>query len=257
MTDLQQATIDTLLAQLKDLRQQIAAAKTVIAPLENDLSQVYLEFQAAVGGLRRQTARFQSEIDTLREQIDSFGQDLEDDASFGDDAFPAFDLSSDLDVEADSEAVEKDVLLEHLFQLLDPMTNEDDSELVATLQGLCQDPLVSLADVLQTLPWGAVWTQRGRQEALADQHRRLTGWAKALVQQLEVLQKRAEGLQQDPRQGLLQQFTKGPEVWQAFLAQYAEQQRDQNAELRAELENLRQEWTRMTEGSESKRLRST
>jgi hypothetical protein len=56
---------------------------------------------------------------------------------------------------------------------------------------------------------------------------------------------------------LLQQFTKGPEVWQTFLAQYGEQQRDQNAELRAEFENLRKEWTRMTEGSESKRLRST
>ena len=52
------------------------------------------------------------------------------------------------------------MLLEHLFRVLDPMVNDEDGELLANLQGLCSDPIASLADVLEELPWGLVWITR-------------------------------------------------------------------------------------------------
>lgn len=244
-----QADIDQVLIVLKELRQQLTTVWEALEPLEVSLNQTYEEFQDAVGGPRRQSMRLQSEIANLRAQIDSFEQDqieyteppVVQDNSLNDSSEPTEDTP------LDPEAVEKDILLEHLFRVLDPMTNEEDSELLANFQGLCQDPNVSLADILDELPWGPVWTQRSRQEALVDQHQRLTSWKKALEQQLEILNQSTERLKKDSRYGLWQQRQKGTESWQMFLTQYAEQLADQNAELETELENLRQEWARLTE----------
>ena len=73
-----QTEVDALLRQLQELRQQIATARETIAPLETNLAEVYDEFQAVVGGLRRQSMRLQAEIATLRAQIDRFSHDQDD-----------------------------------------------------------------------------------------------------------------------------------------------------------------------------------
>jgi hypothetical protein len=109
------------------------------------------------------------------------------------------------------------------------MVNHEDGELLANLQGLCSDPIASLADVLEELPWGLVWTTHSLQENIADQHRRLAIWEQALKRQMEKLNRATERLKKDQRYGLWQQ--------------------DQNYELQAELDSLREEWGRITSAS--------
>jgi predicted nucleic acid-binding Zn-ribbon protein len=251
MTTITQTEVDTLLGQLEELRQQIATARETLAPLEANLAEVYDEFQAVVGGLRRQSMHLQAEIATLRDQIDRFSHDqdetLEPDES-KDKLLYVKDEATDA-ASVDPEVVEKDMLLEHLFRVLDPMVNDEDGELLANLQGLCSDPTASLADVLEELPWGLVWTTRSSQENIANQHRRLTIWEQALKQQMENLNRATERLQKDQRYGLWQQREKGTDYWRTFLNQCIEQQQDQNYELQAELDSLREEWGRITSTS--------
>ena len=138
------------------------------------------------------------------------------------------------------------MLLEHICRVLDPDIDNKDAELLARLQGICSDRTASLADVLEELPWGVVWTQPSSQETLAEQHHRLSIWEKALKQQSENLNRATECLHQDQRHGLWQQRQKGADYWHTFLNQCVEQQEDRNYELEAELEKLREEWARIT-----------
>jgi predicted nucleic acid-binding Zn-ribbon protein len=247
-----QTEVDALLRQLQELRQQIAIARERIAPLEANLAEVDDEFQAVVGGLHRQSMRLQAEITTLRAQIDRFSHDqddtLEQDESNDKLLYVKEEETAD-SASVDPEAVEKDMLLEHLFRVLDPMVNDEDGELLANLQGLCNDPTASLADVLEELPWGLVWTTRSLQEKLANQHRRLTIWEQALKRQMENLNQATERLKKNQRYGLWQQREKGTDDWRTFLDQCIEQQQDQNYELQAELDSLREEWGRITSAS--------
>ncbi|MEQ8974156.1 MAG: hypothetical protein RIE73_27645 [Coleofasciculus sp. C1-SOL-03] len=247
-----QTQVDALLGQLQELRQQIAIARETIAPLEANLVAVYDEFQAVVGGLRRQSMRLQTEIATLRTQIDRFTHDPDDSLESDEGNDQLFYVKEAETIDSDSvdpEAVDKDMLLEHLFRVLDPMVNDEDGELLANLQGLCSDPMASLADVLEELPWGFVWTKRSVEENLANQHRRLRIWEQALRRQLENLNRATERLQKDQRYGLWQQREKGEDDWRRFLDQCVEQQQDQNYELQAELDSLREEWGRITSTS--------
>lgn len=243
-----QTEVDALLGQLQQLRQQIAIARETIAPLEANLAEVYDEFQAVVGGLRRQSMRLQAEIATLRAQIDRFSHD-QDDTLEPDESNDVKEEETADSASVDPEAVEKDMLLEHLFRVLDPMVNDEDGELLANLQGLCSDPTASLADVLEELPWGLVWTTRSLQENIADQHRRLAIWEQALKRQMENLNRATERLKKDQHYGLWQQREKGTDYWRTFLNQCIEQQQDQNYELQAELDSLREEWGRITSTS--------
>ncbi|HAX75200.1 MAG TPA: hypothetical protein DCY88_05020 [Cyanobacteria bacterium UBA11372] len=247
-----QTDVDRLLRQLQQLRQEIAIARETIAPLETNLAAVYDEFQAVVGELRRQSMRLQAEIATLRAQIDRFSHNqddtLEQDENDGKFLYVKEEETAD-STSVDPEAVEKDMLLEHLFRVLDPMVNDEDGELLANLQGLCSDPSASLADVLEELPWGLVWTTRSLQENIADQYRRLTIWEQALKRQMENLNRATEHLKKDRRYGLWQQREKGQDDWRTFLERCIEQQQDQNYELQAELDSLREEWGRITSTS--------
>jgi hypothetical protein len=56
-------------------------------------------------------------------------------------------------------------------------------------------------------------------------------------------------LKKDQRYGLWQQREKGTDYWRTFLNQCIEQQQDQNDELQAELDSLREEWERITSTS--------
>jgi chromosome segregation ATPase len=238
-----QSSIDTLLGQLQNLREQIKAARSEIAPLETNLKQSYDEFQVVVGAARRQSMRLQSEIANLRTRIHSLQDD--DDNAIEIDLRPetsADDQISPLQSEKDPEAIEKDMLFEHLLRVLDPM---DDADLFADLQTLCQDPTVSLAEVLEKAPWDLVWQVRGTHEDLMDQSHRLQRWQTSLTRQLETLDRVEDRLRKDPRYGLWQQQQKGTVVWQQFLQQAVEQQEDQNHGLQTELETLRQEYEQL------------
>jgi len=252
-SEITQGDIDNLLAQMQKLRQGITTARKSIAPLEENLAETYNEFQAVVGGLRRQSMRLQAEIASLRIQIKRFTQD-EDDApqheDIEDDSFIYGKEEAATETSfQDPEAVDKDMLLEHMFRVLDPDIDEADGELVANIQGICIDPTASLADVLEELPWGVVWTTCSSQETLKDQYDRLSIWQQALQRQLENLNRATERLQKDQRYALWQQRQKGADDWQNFLDSYVEQQQDQNYELQAELDRLREEWRQVTNSS--------
>jgi len=270
--DITQDCVNALLARMKELREQIAAAREAVAPLEANLALAYEEFQAVVGHLRRQAVRLQAEIRTLRIQIDTAsrgqgdtgtsslwnehsggdtGDDWLDDSHDGNDGETGNDTEGVRSAVVDPDAVEKDVLLEHLYRVLDPMVNDEDADLLANLQGSCNDPATGLADVLERLPWdsvswGSIWGTRGLQEDLNAQYRRLEAWERAFTSQLENVNRAAELLRKDQRYGLWQRRQKGPEVWRDFLNQAAEQQKDVNEELKAELEERREEWTQIT-----------
>lgn len=238
-----QQDIDTLLGQLKDLREQITTAREAIDPLKANLKQSYDEFQVVVGAARRQSMRLQAEIDNLRNRINS----LHDDADDAIDLDPRNNNSTDerintVQAEKDPEAIEKDMLLEHLFKVLDPI---DDADLFADLEALCKDSAVTLADVLERSPWELIWQARAIQETLLDQHHRLERWKTSLTRQLEALNRMEDRLRKDPRYGLWQQQQKGTDAWKQFLQQAMEQQEDQNEALQTELETLRQEWEQL------------
>jgi predicted nucleic acid-binding Zn-ribbon protein len=251
-SEITQGDIDNLLAQMQKLRQGITTARESIAPLEANLAETYNEFQAVVGVLRRQSMRLQAEITSLRIQIKRFIQD-EDDAPQEDIEDNDFIYDKEEAVKEtsfqDPEAVDKDMLLEHIFRILDPDIDDADAELVANIQGICTDPNASLADVLEKLPWGVVWTTCSLQETLKDQYYRLDIWQQALKRQLENLNRATELLQKDQRYALWQQRQKGADEWQNFLDGCLEQQQDQNYELQGELDRLREEWRQVTNSS--------
>lgn len=244
-----QGNIDYLLAQMQQLRQEITAARDNIAPLEANFAETYNEFQAVVGVLRRVSMRLQAEITLLRSQIQRFTHNEDDvpqqDAEDDNFIYRKEEVITETSRQ-DPEAVEKDMLLEHIFRVLDPDINDADAELVGNLQGICIDPTASLADVLEQLPWGVVWTTRSLQETLKDQYHRLSIWQQALKRQLENLNRATEGLQKDQRYALWQQRQKGSDYWHNYLERCVEQQQDQNYELQAEFDRLREEWRRIT-----------
>jgi septal ring factor EnvC (AmiA/AmiB activator) len=243
-----QAELDKLLTQLQQLRSSITTARETIAPLETNLAAAYNEFQVEVGALRRQSMRLQVEIASLRSQIQRFTQD-EDDTQQQDVGNDNFLYQEEQTTEfslKDPEAIDKDMLLEHIFRLLNPDVNAEDAELFANLQGLCSDATANLADILEELPWGIVWTTRNSQENLTQQYQRLKVWEGALNRQLQNLKQATERLYKDARYGLWQQQQKSQEHWHNFLNQCIEQQQDQNYELQAELDKLKEEWGRIT-----------
>ncbi|MDF5716142.1 MAG: hypothetical protein PUP93_20210 [Rhizonema sp. NSF051] len=242
-SEITQESIDNLLAQLQQLRSSIATEREKIAPLEANLAEAFNEFQAVVGGLRRSCMHLQAEIFTLRAQINK-----EDDTQEQDERNNFLDIQEEKTTESlqDPEAVEKDMLLQHIFRVLEPDVNDEDADLLANLQGLCSDSTVSLAEVLEKLHWGIVWTKCSSHESLTEQQSRLTIWKQALNRQLQNLQRATELLYQDQRYGLWQQRQKGQKDWHNFLNQCKEQQEDQNYELQAELNKLKDEWARIT-----------
>jgi predicted nucleic acid-binding Zn-ribbon protein len=251
ISEITQGDIDKLLAQMQQLRQEITTARENIAPLEANLAETYNEFQAVVGTLRRGSMRLQAEIASLRSQIQRFTdendtpqQDVEDD-DFSD-RTEATIIEPSLQ---DPEAVAKDMLLEHIFRVLEPDINDADAELVGNLQGICTDPNASLADALEQLPWGRVWKKRSSQETFQDQYHRLSMWLQALQRQRENLHRASQILQKDQRYALWQQRQKGADFWHNYLERCMEQQQDQNYELQAELDRLREDWRRITNSS--------
>jgi hypothetical protein len=252
-TAITQADIDALLARLKELREQITAAQEAIAPLEANLALAYGEFQAVVGHLRREVLRFRAETASLRYRIDGLGR-TQDEMPGVDDKNAHYEAETGqittTSTATDPEAVEKDVLLEHLFRVLDPMVDDKDAELLANLQGMCNNPAVSLADVLEELPWGSAWSVKSPKEELIDQYHRLKVWEQALVYQLDGLRRKTERLQEDPRYGLWQQRQKGPDDWRRFLNEAADQQQELNDKLAAELDSLREKWARIVKAEE-------
>lgn len=247
-SNITQADVDHLLTQLQQLRQGITTARETMTPMSANLAEAYNEFQAVVGALRRHSMRLQAEIASLRTQIERFTH-VEDDTQQQDAGNDNFLYREEEITESslqDPEAVDKDMLLEHIFRVLDPDVNDEDAELLANLQGLCSDCTASLADILEELPWGVVWTTRNSQENLTQQYQRLKIWEGALNRQMLSLKQATERLYKDARYGLWQQQQKGQEHWRTFLNQCIEQQQDQNYELLAELDKLKEEWGRVT-----------
>lgn len=244
MLEISQADINTLLAQLQQLRQEITTARSTLAPLEANLAETFNEFQAVVGALRRHSMRLGAEIASIRIQIESFTHQEDNAQQFDESDDNSFDTKEEIieSTQKDPEAIDKDMLLEHIYRVLDPDVNDEDACLVGYLQGLCNDTSASLADVLEELPWGIVWTTKNPQENLAQQFERLRSWEVALNRQLQNLKLSTERLHKDPRYPLWQQQQKGQEHWRHFLNQCIEQQQDQNDELQAELAKLKQEW---------------
>ncbi len=133
-----QDVINALLSPLKEMREQIAQVRQAISPLENNLKTAYEEFQAVVGGARRQFMRFQAEIANLQAQLKSLeGVIVEEylDPERDNRTSHQNDLENTQAVK-DPEEIEKDLLYEHLMKVLDPI---DDADLFIDLQRLCQD----------------------------------------------------------------------------------------------------------------------
>lgn len=241
-TAINQTDVNALLIRLQQVLQQINDARAVIAPLETGLVMAYNDYQIAIGQLYRETNRLQIEIDMLRARIRGVGQDT---------PLPSTtdinEVRSEPQGMVDPEAVEKDILLEHLFRVLDPMVNSEDAEFLANLQGLCNDPATQLVDALEKIPWGIVWTTRDPQEDLAAQYRRLGVWELALARQLNHLELEKKRIRKDSRYGLWEQYLRGSASWQQFLQHAAQQQQIYNTELTEELRSLRDEWARIVD----------
>ena len=243
-----QDEITELLECLAQLRERLAAARAALAPLEEGLNTAHLEYQNALGQMRRRLAPLQAEVDELRHKIENAEPASDDFGAFIDMAPPTnagLTLPSTAkEPPADMEAREKDELLEHLVWVLDPMVSDEDGELLADLQGRCNDPATRLADVLEKLPWGPAWTAPSPREEPINQYRRLKTWERALTDQWQAACHWSEQLKKDRRYALWQQRERGASAWQNFLRQAAEKQQEYLEELEAELAQLREEWER-------------
>ena len=239
-----QIDVDVLLSRLQQLLEQINDARLAVAPLEAGLAMAYNDYQTTVGQLFRETNRLQIEIDMLRTRIEGIDQDTV--------VHPIPDINEMRNGKlerADLEEEEKDILLEHLFRVLDPMVNDEDADFLANLQGLCNNPNTHLVDVLEKIPWGIVWTTRSQLEDLVAQYQRLNVWAQALVRQLNHLERENERLRKDSRYGLWEQYQRGPTAWQEFLQHTAQQQQEYNVELTEKLRSLQDEWERIVDNA--------
>jgi DNA repair exonuclease SbcCD ATPase subunit len=236
-----QKDVDMLLIDLQQLREKMRVARETIAPLKESMALAYREYEKAIGHVRYEAGRLQAEISLLQGKIE--GRDQRD--TFiqwtAEDMIPLKQEGNFID----PDAIEKDVLLEHLFRVL----GDEDDELLSSLTGICNDPAVRLADALERVPWGVAWMARGRQETLSTQYRRLATWKEALSKQLEELQRTTESLRKHPHFGLYQQREKGPTVWQDFLARAAEQQKEYNESLTMKLNDLREKWAGMVDNA--------
>ena len=236
-----QKDVDMLLIDLQQLREQIRVAREIIAPLKESMALAYREYEKAIGHLRYEAGRFQAEINLLQGKIE--GRDKGD-------TFLQWTAENMITVKQEGtfinpDAIEKDMLLEHTSRVL----HGKDDELLSSLTGICNDTTVRLADALERVPWGVIWTARNPQDSLSTQYRRLTIWKEALSKQLEELQRTTESLRKHPQFGLWQQREKGPTAWQDFLARAAEQQKEYNEILTMKLNDLREKWSGMVDNA--------
>ncbi len=247
LTSITQEDVNALLTRLQALRKQIADARAALVPLQEKLTLVFKDYQTVVGQLQREAQQLQADIYVLRNQIEGLSRDRGE-------YIPSFDSEASRHGEerntiapaiVDPEALDKDILLEHLVRVLDPMINSEDADLLAHVQGMCKNPTTRLIDALEQIPWGEVWMARGSHETLAIQYRRLSVWERSLNNQLKSLSRETERLHKDSRYGLWEQYQRGAQAWQEFLQQAVKQQQEQNAELAEEMQRLRVEWTEM------------
>lgn len=232
-----QRDIEDLLGRLQMLGARIREARAALAPLEAGLEAARREFDDYVGPLRREALRLGHQIRTLQtsartvvvSKITAIGGDRVIDHTIE---------IADARLH-DPEAIEKDILLEHLMRVLDPELDERAGELLAVVQGLANDPVTRLADLLEELPWGSAWTGHAPAEDLDSQRKRLQVWERALSRQLEALEQAQERLREvDTRYQLYAERQRGTEVWNAYLDRAVARLREQNLELRVLVEEL-------------------
>jgi hypothetical protein len=206
-------------------------------PLETEFEAARREFDERVGPLRRETLQLEHQIRTL--QAPTRTTAVSEAMAIGDDH--VIDRATEIAGVCmhDPEAIEKDILLEHLMRVLDPEMDVRAGELLAVVQGLANDPVTRLADLLEELPWGSAWTGRAPTENLDSQRKRLEVWERALSRQLEALEQAQERLREvDTRYPLYAERQRGPEMWNAYLGRAVAQQRELNLELGALVEEL-------------------
>jgi hypothetical protein len=213
---------------------RIREARSALAPLETEFEAARREFDERVGPLRREALRLEHQIRTLQAPTREVAvSEVMAIGGRGIDRTIAGARSHD------PEAIEKDILLEHLMRVLDPELDGRAGELLAVVQGLANDPVTRLADLLEELPWGSAWTGRAPTENLDSQRKRLEVWERALTRQLEALEQAQERLREvDTRYPLYAERQRGPEMWNAYLDRAVAQQRELNLELRALVEEL-------------------
>ena len=140
----------------------------------------------------------------------------------------------------DPRAVRKRALADHIFYFLD----DDQEDVLQVLHAIQDDARRDVGDMLELLPWGEIWRARATWETLDDQQRRLASWLAALEIRLDYWQRTLDRLEGgDSRQGLLQEKkVRSAEEWEAYLAELAQDQEDDNARLRQEVQVLDAEW---------------
>lgn len=251
--EITQAHIEALLLRLKTLREQIAQARTRLAPLEEQLTQVYHDYQAAVRRLRNEANQLQADLNALEDQIARAELGVEQEV-FTTSSFVreppeppvGEERRSTAPTMIDPEEFDKEMLLIHLVRVLDDhMLNKEDGELLSQVNEMFQNPAMRLGDVLEHLLEHLplqVLTQRTVDEDLKVQYQHLTTWEHSLSQQLQSLTKRQSDLQRDRRYAMYEQYQKGQLAWQQFLHQVVQQQQAYNAELAATVQQKRVEW---------------
>jgi hypothetical protein len=234
-TAVAQDEIDRLVARLHALVDAIAAARAALAPLEAGLAEAWKEYDDRIRALRLEAAALEHDLassdDADRSGPDApTGGDGVGDGAHGPARTPGL-------AALDADRVEKDILLEHLVRVLDPMLDAQASDLIASVQGRVEDGSYRLADLLESVPWGRAWTESPRSEDPAARLRRLTAWVAALERQLDALRNAEERLRRhDRRYPIFEQRQAGPEAWSAYLDREVRRWEEHNLELRTALE---------------------
>lgn len=231
-----------LLDSLEALKREIDSLRETLDPLERRLAKAKREYDERLGPLVRAGRRLAAERDDTVAQLEGTSRlDFEpwSEARPGAGVRAAAPLSR----ERDPEEIAKDRLLQHLVGVLDTMTDEDEGDLFATLQGVCGDPGSTLADALEQLPWGRAWSDSPRDENGTAELERIRDWHNALEDRRGELRRGIERLGRDPRAALAARRERSDSEWEGFLEQAARDQENENRRLREEIEGIRQRLT--------------
>jgi hypothetical protein len=236
-----QENIAALLVRLQELQKQVALVRDQIDPLEAKLTSVQKEFSTALNVTLQKIQLQKADIRHLRDQMESQNRNNFPPTHIGNRRVDPTKLVSPGRNAAKRRGLDEEVkneLSEHVVLILD----DKQEELQAHINSLCSNPLLKLADVLEQVPWGAIWTTKNVAEALQDQYRRLASWEKALAERLEGLRHTFFQLQRDRRYMLWQEYQKGPIAWRDYLESLRQQYQAESEELAAELQGLYTNW---------------
>jgi hypothetical protein len=243
------AQVAALLAALKALVDEIVPLREQVRTLTADLAQVQCDYDAKLKELGEKTAELEVRRDALRVRLDPRRKPPPPRHPPLPEVKPpqAVDTSTvrlgqppPLPPPPDPRQRLKAALRDHIYSFL----GDSQPAVMEAFNAMVRDGQLDMADMLETLPWGPIWTERADWgETLEGHYDRLEGWQEALAVRVVYWQQELHRLEADDRYALLlERRARSNDAWQAYLDGMARDQAARNRYLQDEIDVLENAW---------------